>query len=74
MALRRETIAMHHHVAPTDDADAARLVRFIDGTNVGIRWPGEGTAVHGAYRGLQGTARQRGFGFDIIGGTPPALR
>ncbi len=66
--LAARTIAMHHHVALTDDADVARLVRFIDGTAVGLVACGGGalcTAHIGVYKALL----EAGFGFDIMGGT-----
>ena len=66
--LASRDIAMHHHVALTDDADVARLVRFIDGTAVGLVACGGGalcTAHIGVYKALL----EAGFGFDIMGGT-----
>jgi NTE family protein len=66
--LASRNIAMHHHVALADDADVARLVRFIDGTAVGLVACGGGalcTAHIGVYKALL----EAGFGFDIMGGT-----
>jgi NTE family protein len=66
--LASRDIAMHHHAALADDADVARLVRFIDGTAVGLVACGGGalcTAHIGVYKALL----EAGFGFDIMGGT-----
>jgi NTE family protein len=66
--LAPRTIAMHHHVSLGDDADVARLARFIDGAAVGLVACGGGalcTAHIGVYKALL----EAGFGFDIMGGT-----
>ncbi len=52
-------IAMHHHVALSDDADVARLVRFIDGRAVGLISVRGRSALHGTHRRLQGAPRRR---------------
>lgn len=61
-------IAMHHHVAldRTDDID--RLVRFIDGSAVGLVAAGGG-ALAAAHTGVFKALSEAGLTFDIMGGT-----
>jgi NTE family protein len=61
-------IAMHHHVALDQSGDVDRLVRFIEGTAVGLVAAGGGAlaAAHtGVFKALSGA----GLTFDIMGGT-----
>lgn len=61
-------VFMHHHVAVNDGNDYARLFRFIAGEARGLVACGGGAlcAAHvGVYRALS----ERGYEFDIMGGT-----
>lgn len=66
--LANRRVAMHHHVAMNDDKDFRRLFRFIVGEARGLVACGGGAlcATHiGIYRALI----ERGYEFDIMGGT-----
>lgn len=61
-------VALHHHVALDHDEDFERLSRFVRGKAVGLVMSGGGafgTAHLGAIKALQ----ERGFHFDMAGGT-----
>ena len=59
-------VVMHHHMAGPDDA--ARLVRFVRGTALGLV-AGGGGAFCVAHVGLYKALIEAGYGFDILGGT-----
>lgn len=61
-------VHMHHHVCLADDADIARLVRFIHGTATGLVMCGGG-ALCAAHVGLYQALGEAGITFDIMGGT-----
>lgn len=66
--LSRRNITMHHHMVAGDAQDLARLYRFIAGTARGLVACGGGAlcATHvGVYKALL----ERGYEFDIVGGT-----
>ncbi len=66
--LRGRAIAMHHHVARTDEGDIARVHRFISGTAVGFVACGGG-AFCAAHIGIYKALLEAGIHFDIMGGT-----
>lgn len=66
--LRDRTVAMHHHVALTDDLDVARLVRFIEGRATGLIACGGG-ALCNAHIGVWHAFADAGIEFDVMGGT-----
>jgi NTE family protein len=66
--LSKRQLAMHHHVALTDDTDIARLVRFIDGRATGLVACGGG-ALCNAHVGIYQAFTEAGITFDIMGGT-----
>lgn len=59
---------MHHHVALQDDADVARIARFLTGKAVGFVAAGGG-AMGALHTGIVQGLHQRGVTFDIYGGT-----
>lgn len=61
-------ITMHHHVALDDDADIARLNRFISGTAIGYVCAGGG-AMGPAHLGIAKAFAETGTHFDMYGGT-----
>jgi len=66
--LAGRSVALHHHVALDAPADFARLARFVRGIAVGLVLCGGGslgTAHIGAIKALQ----NRGYVFDMVGGT-----
>ena len=66
--LAERPVRCHHHISLEDDADLARLQRFLTGRAVGLVACGGGSfcAIHiGLYKAL----RERGIAFDMIGGT-----
>ncbi|HYA29547.1 MAG TPA: patatin-like phospholipase family protein, partial [Acidobacteriota bacterium] len=60
--------AAHHHIIPTDQADVARLVRFITGNAVGLVLSGGGARGF-AHIGVIRALDERGIPVDYIGGT-----
>lgn len=66
--LEPRAVHMHHHVCLADDADIARLVRFIHGTATGLVMCGGG-ALCAAHVGLYQALGEAGISFDIMGGT-----
>ena len=66
--LAARSVHMHHHVALSDDADIARLVRFVRGTALGLVACGGG-AFCAAHIGLYKAFMEAGVVFDIMGGT-----
>jgi NTE family protein len=64
----RPFVGMHHHVAGGDDADYERLLRFIDGTAVGLVACGGG-AFCSAHIGLFEALAESALGIDALGGT-----
>jgi len=66
--LRDRDIAMHHHVALGDRGDVERLLRFINGTAVGLVACGGG-AFCAAHIGVYKALAEMDVGFDIMGGT-----
>ena len=64
----RPWMGMHHHVCRGDAADHARLVRFINGTALGLVACGGG-AFSASHIGTYQALAERGFDFDIMGGT-----
>lgn len=66
--LAAREIAMHHHVALDGTADVHRLVRFIEGTALGLVAAGGG-ALAAAHTGVVKALSERGLSFDIMGGT-----
>ncbi len=60
--------AMHHHVALSDDADVARLWRFLNGNALGFVACGGG-AYCAAHIGVYKAFRDTGTSFDYYGGT-----
>ncbi len=65
---RRPWLAMHHHVAVDNAADYERLLRFVNGTALGLVACGGG-AFSAAHIGLYEALIEAGFEFDIMGGT-----
>ncbi len=61
-------VGAHHHVALIDDADVERLGRFIRGAATGFVACGGG-AFCAAHTGLYKAMLERGFTFDMMGGT-----
>jgi NTE family protein len=61
-------IAMHHHVALDSANDVDRLVRFVEGTAVGLVAAGGG-ALAAAHTGVFKALSEAGVTFDIMGGT-----
>lgn len=61
-------VGAHHHVALVDDADVERLGRFIRGAATGFVACGGG-AFCAAHTGLIKAMLERGFSFDMMGGT-----
>lgn len=58
----------HHHVAIGATNDMARVARFMTGQALGIVFSGGGA--HGtAHLGVLKALKERGFGFDMLGGT-----
>ena len=66
--LASRNVTMHHHVALDTPGDFARLVRFINGTAIGLVACGGG-AYSAAHIGLYQALAQSGVAFDIMGGT-----
>jgi NTE family protein len=66
--LAERDVFMHHHVALQDDADVARLIRFLTGHAVGFV-AGGGGAWGSAHLGAYKAFREAGADFDILGGT-----
>lgn len=66
--LEARDVHMHHHVCLADDADIARLVRFVHGTATGLVMCGGG-ALCAAHVGLYQALGEAGVTFDIMGGT-----
>lgn len=64
----RPHVRMHHHVARRELADYLRLLRFIDGTAIGLVASGGG-AFTAAHLGLYQALREVGIDFDMMGGT-----
>lgn len=65
--LRTRPVAMHHHVALTDDDDIRRFIRFITGRAVGLVLAGGG-AFGVAHIGVHRALTDAGVTFDILGG------
>ena len=59
---------MHHHVAMNDEKDFARLFRFIAGEARGLVACGGG-ALCASHVGIYRALLERGYEFDIMGGT-----
>ena len=66
--LASRNVTMHHHIALDTPGDFARLVRFINGTAIGLVACGGG-AYSAAHIGLYQALVQSGVEFDIMGGT-----
>lgn len=66
--LADRNVAMHHHVAMNDPKDFARLFRFIAGEARGFVACGGG-ALCAAHIGIYRALIERGYEFDIMGGT-----
>ena len=66
--LRHRDVALHHHVALNDDADFARLARFLTGRAVGLVLGGGG-AFGCAHLGVAKALREAGVPIDFFGGT-----
>jgi len=61
-------VAMHHHVALDGPVDIDRLVRFIEGSAIGLVAAGGG-ALAAAHTGVFKALSEAGLAFDIMGGT-----
>lgn len=66
--LKERPAHMHHHVALDQPDDMARLWRFLRGEALGLVACGGG-AYCSAHIGLYKAFRERGIGFDFLGGT-----
>ncbi|MBR0752826.1 cyclic nucleotide-binding domain-containing protein [Bradyrhizobium jicamae] len=66
--LARLPCFMHHHVALEDQADIARLVRFLSGRAIGFVAAGGGS-FGSAHAGIYKAFRERGVIFDMFVGT-----
>ncbi len=66
--LAGRNVAMHHHVAMNDEKDFARLFRFIAGEARGLVACGGG-ALCASHVGIYRALLERGYEFDIMGGT-----
>lgn len=66
--LNSRDVFMHHHVAVNDGNDYARLFRFIAGEARGLVACGGG-ALCSAHVGVYRALAERGYEFDIMGGT-----
>ncbi len=66
--LRGRDVAMHHHVALTDEADIRSLHRFLTGRALGFVGAGGG-GFGPAHIGVYKAFADRGISFDILGGT-----
>lgn len=66
--LRTRKMHMHHHVCLTDNQDCHRLIRFINGTAVGLVACGGG-ALCASHVGLYQALIEAGITFDMMGGT-----
>lgn len=66
--LSLRSVQMHHHVCLADTLDCERLIRFINGTAVGLVACGGG-ALCAAHVGLYQALIEAGVTFDIMGGT-----
>lgn len=64
----RPFVGMHHHVAGSNEADIARLMRFMRGEALGLVASGGG-AFTAAHIGMIQALQERGYDFDIYGGT-----
>ncbi len=64
----RPWVGMHHHVVAGTPGDTARLARFINGTALGLVACGGG-AFSASHIGIYQALIERGFEFDILGGT-----
>lgn len=64
----RPWVGMHHHLAAGLDSDMARLMRFVEGTAVGLVACGGG-AFCAAHIGMYQALVEAGYEFDIMGGT-----
>lgn len=68
MLLAERPVALHHHVALDKAEDSERLSRFVRGKAIGLVMSGGGafgTAHLGAIKAMQ----EKGFVFDMVGGT-----
>jgi NTE family protein len=65
--LERRSVAMHHHVALGGTDDIARLWRFVRGEALGLVACGGG-AYCAAHIGLYKAFKEKGIGFDLLGG------
>lgn len=65
---QRPFVGMHHHVAAGDDADAARLLRFVRGEALGVVASGGG-AFTAAHVGMIQALHEKGYVVDAYGGT-----
>lgn len=61
-------VAMHHHVALDGTADLDRLVRFVQGTALGLVACGGG-AFCAAHTGVYAALREANLSLDMMGGT-----
>lgn len=66
--LAGRNVAMHHHVAMNEEKDFARLFRFIAGEARGLVACGGG-ALCASHVGIYRALLERGYEFDIMGGT-----
>jgi NTE family protein len=66
--LEPRSVVMHHHVVRDSEPDIERLVRFIEGTAIGLVTCGGG-ALCAAHIGVFKALAEHGVTFDIMGGT-----